>query len=242
VLISEYEKMAMVEDSYWWHTGRKSIISRQLKRLRLPKSAEILNIGAGTGGMVPLFRQYGNVTNVDVSEEAVRYCERKGMGPVIKVEGIELPFPDNTFDVVAATDVLEHIENDVAALKEWNRVLKPGGTLLLTVPAYQWLWSGHDESLHHFRRYTATQVGDRMKAASLDVTRRTYVIVFSFPMIVAFRAMQKIRGKQQTTSYVFLPSPVNRLFKGFLQIEARALRVINFPFGTSVLALARKSR
>ncbi len=149
--VSEYQKMAELEDSYWWHVGRKSIISQQMKRLNLKKRPKILNIGCGTGGMIPLFEQYGDVTNVDVSNEAIKFCKQQGYKDIFKYNGKKLPFKNNSFGMVVATDVLEHIEDDDAALVEWRRVLKPNGHLLITVPAYQWLWSEHDESLQHYR-------------------------------------------------------------------------------------------
>lgn len=238
----EYDRMAELEDTYWWHVGRKSIIWFQLKRLGLPPDASILNIGCGTGGMIPIIQQYGSVENVDVSDEAADYVRQRGLGEVHRVDGVHLPFGDGHFDVVVATDVLEHIEDDAAALREWKRVLKRGGQLILTVPAYQWLWSVHDERLHHFRRYTASEVHRKLNAAGYVVKKRTYMIVLSFPLVVGFRIVSGLssRGAGSTgSSYVRLPRPVNRLFTDFLRLEARAIGFINFPFGTSVLAVAQ---
>lgn len=239
---AEYKRMAELEDYYWWHTGRKSIISRQLKRFGLPKTARILNVGSGTGGLTPVLAQYGRVSNVDVSPHAVKHTKAKGYGETRLFDGLKLPFNGPIFDVVVATDVLEHIADDGAALQDWARVLKPGGRVILTVPAYQWLWSSHDESLKHHRRYSASEVHRKLNAAGLAVDKRTYVIVFSFPLIVGFRLLQGLNPLKKTTqtSYVILPEPVNRLFQIILQIEARALEIISFPFGTSVLAVGTK--
>lgn len=237
----EFHRMAEVEDTYWWHVGRRSIIGHQLHALPLPDQPRILNIGCGTGGMITILEQYGEVTNADVAHVAIDYCRRRGYERLVHVEGSRLPFEDGSFDIVVATDVLEHIKDEVATLDEWNRVLKPGGIALLTVPAYQWLWSEHDESLHHFRRYTASQVHRRLNDAGFDVVRRSYVITFSFPLVVAFRLLTGLSSRRTPgSSYVILPRAINWLFTSFLRIEARIVERVSLPFGTSVLAVGRK--
>ncbi len=243
---TEYQRMSQMEDNYWWHVGRKSILSHQLKTLSKGQGRpSVLNVGCGTGGLIPLIEQYGDSTNIDMSDEALAICRKKGFKRLSKVLGTKLPYKDNQFDIVMATDVLEHIEDDDSALKEWSRVIKPGGHLILTVPAYQWLWSEHDESLHHFRRYTASLVHKKLNVAGLHVTKKSYMIVFSFPLIVGYRLVSTIlprSDKKKAASYIILPTPINRLFIIFLQIEARMLKYINFPFGTSVYAVARKPK
>lgn len=234
----EYHSMAALENNYWWFVGRQSIIDQQLKALG--KNLRILNIGSGTGGLVPVLSCYGKVTNVETSDEAIKFLKQKGM-KVTKVKGLKLPFGPKSFDLVIATDVLEHIKDDGTALAEWHRLLSPGGKLLLTVPAYQWLWSSHDENLHHFRRYTVSALHQKLNQAGFKLIKRSYAIVFSFPLIVGFRFLQSLAGmKPNQAAYVLLPSPINRLFIWFLQIEAQALRVVNFPFGTSIIAIAEK--
>ena len=239
---SEYTQMAKQEDLYWWHLGRKKIIDQRLKNIRLDKKTKILNIGCGTGGTIATLEKYGQLTNVDTSKEAIRHLKKRGIKNVTQVEGLVLPYKNNSFDIVIALDVLEHIENDSKALKEWYRVLKPEGKLLITVPAYQWLWSEHDESLHHYRRYTASGLHNLVNQNNYKVFKRSYIIVFSFPLIVLYRLIASI-GKnpsQKKTSYVMLPSAINTLFVNLLAIEGRLLKYINFPYGTSVLIEAQK--
>jgi len=239
----EYTKLAEFEDTYWWHIGRGRIVSKQLSRaLEGQNGVNILNVGSGTGGTVPLLERFGSVLNVDVAEAAVRACRARGIRSVLKVEGTHLPFQDESFDVVAALDVLEHISDDHEALAEWQRLLKPGGKLLITVPAYQWLWSEHDESLHHFRRYTAASLHRLLNRAGFNIVKRTYAICFSFPLIVGYRLLRSILPwKRHCPSYVILPRLVNRFLAGLLAIEAHLLRFLNIPFGTSVLMLAEKA-
>ncbi len=233
----EYHSMAELEDNYWWFVGRRFIVGQQLKQLNR-SNLKILNVGSGTGGLVPLLSGFGSVTNVDTSEEAIKFSRQRGI-KVQKVSGVKLPFKVGSFDLIVATDVLEHIKNDKEALKEWRRVLKPGGTLLLTVPAYPWLWSTHDENLHHFRRYTISTLHRLLNQSAFKIRKRSYAIVFSFPLIVGFRFIQSLGGsKPKKATYVQLPAPINRLFIWFLQIEAQALRLINFPLGTSILVVA----
>jgi len=241
--IIEYKRMAQHEKSYWWHVGRLQIIKKELTRqIGNRKSLKILNIGCGTGGTVRMLETFGEVVNVDASDEAIKFMQKHGFKHSIKVEGIDLPFETATFDMVCAFDVLEHIDEDVEAIREWRRVLKPGGKIVLTVPAYQWLWSGHDESLGHYRRYTAARLRALAKTTNLQPLKLTYAIVFSFLLVAGFRLLTKILGKQTTSesSYVELPRAVNNLFTRLLFIEASLHKVLKFPFGTSVLAVFKK--
>lgn len=237
----EYARMAEREQSYWWHVGRLDIINTWLGRwVRPKKGSKILNVGCGTGGTLPVLEKYGKVTNVDVSSEAVKFMKESGY-TVSKVKGIALPFKDSSFDVVVAFDVLEHIDEHEEALNEWLRVLKKDGVILLTVPAYQWLWSDHDVSLHHYRRYTRKLIRS-ITPESGTIQRLSYCIVFSLPLIVTFRFINKLLGRKvdSETSYVNVPKSVNSFFSWLLGIEARLHKYTTLPFGTSVITLIRK--
>lgn len=238
----EYSKMASQEDTYWWHVGRKSIIDRHMKNMSLKNNTSILNVGCGTGGTIEVLEKYGRLENVDTSNEAVSYLKKRNIKNVRKINGLKLPYKNDTFDLIVALDVLEHIREDSRALAEWNRVLKPGGKLLITVPAYQWLWSDHDESLHHYRRYALSGLHSTVNREGFKVNKRSYIIVFSFPLIVTYRfiASFKSNKKDKQSSYVFLPGPVNNIFIKFLVIEGWLLKYISFPFGTSALIEAQK--
>ena len=239
--LSEYAKLAAFENKYWWHVGRRSIVARQIAKLHRERhDLHILNVGSGTGGTVEVLAEHGKVLNIDQSGEAVRLMQESGY-EALQMDGANTSLKNEQFDLVAALDVLEHIEQDESALREWGRLLKPGGYLLLTVPAYQWLWSGHDVSLGHFRRYTASGLEERVRAAGFAVCKRSYAITFSFPLIVAFRVLQKLlRPEIQKSSYVGLPAILNSLFIRLLRVESYLLEALNLPFGTSVLVIARK--
>ncbi len=239
---TEYKKMANAENTYWWHVGRKDIINRYIRNLGLKKNSAILNIGCGTGGTINMLEKHGILENVDTSQEAVNYLNKLNIKNVRKINGLKLPYKENTFDLIVALDVLEHIKEDSKALKEWHRVLKPKGKLLITVPAYQWLWSNHDESLHHYRRYTLSGLHRTVNSEGFKVKNRSYIIVFSFPLIVTYRFIASLKNNKNNkqSSYVFLPAPINNLFVKFLVIEGWLLKYISFPFGTSALIEATK--
>lgn len=237
----EYARMAERERTYWWHAGRLAIIESWLKKWVRPKQkSKILNVGCGTGGTLPVLEKYGSVTNVDVSSEAIKFMKKAGY-QVDKVNGIKLPYKDSSFDAVVAFDVLEHIENHEEALNEWLRVLKPDGAILFTVPAYQWLWSDHDESLHHYRRYTKGLINNILPIDA-SIQRISYFIVFSLPLVVGFRFLNKLLGRKtdSESSYVNVPESINRLFTKILRLEAKAHNYITFPTGTSLITVLRK--
>lgn len=243
---SEYARMAEYEQTYWWHLGRLKIIETYLKKAhKKPENAKILNVGCGTGGTLPTLEKFGEVDNVDISDEALKFMKERGYSNrLFKVEDIKLPFQDKTYDIVGAFDVLEHIKDQVGALKEWHRVLKDDGAIVLTVPAYQWLWTSHDDSLYHERRYTTKRLEQAAKEAGLRAQKRSYAVVFSLPLVVGFRFLNKALGRKMDaeTSYVNVPGSVNKLFTNILSGEAKLHSKLNFPAGTSVVAILRKAK
>ncbi len=242
---TEYAQMAEQERTYWWHKGRARIIESYLENTAAgPRKSKILNVGCGTGGTVTLLERYGVVDNVDTSDVALAFMKQGGYRRLTKVTGTTLPFADKTYDLVVAFDVLEHIKDENKALREWSRVLKDTGAVVLTVPAYQWLWSGHDVALGHQRRYTIKRLVAAAKQARLSADKKSYAIVFSLPLVVGFRLLHSVWRKKDsaTASYVRIPGWINTLFAGFLYAEARLHGKVYFPAGTSVVAVFRKIR
>lgn len=206
----------------------------------------MLNVGSGTGGTIPILEKHCKVTNADMSSEAIQYLKSEGYDAVL-FDGNRLPFDDNSFNIVASLDVLEHTPDDVKALKEWLRVLKPGGKLILTVPAYQWLWSSHDEDNLHFRRYSKKslrKVIDSQNKATMN--KLSYMIVFSLPLVVGFRLLTSKKSSKNTdekgiSNFVTLPKWLNDLFISFLSFEGTILKRTNLPVGTSLITIVTKN-
>jgi SAM-dependent methyltransferase len=242
---SEYARMENREKTYWWHIGRLRIIKTYVQRaLRAKAKPTILNVGCGTGGTIDMLEMFGQVDNVDISDDAIKFMKQNGYKRITKVTGIKLPYKAKSYDMVGAFDVLEHIEKETGALKEWKRVIKDDGAIVITVPAYQWLWSDHDVSLHHKRRYTTRRLAKAAGSAGLIVEKKSYAIVFSLGLVVGFRTLNKILGRQtdSETSYVDIPEWLNSLFTQLLYMEAWFHKYIRFPFGTSVVVVLRKNQ
>ena len=236
--------MAEREQMYWWHLGRLRIIQTYIKHAKGNKEKlKIMNIGCGTGGTIDMLEKFGTVDNADISDEAIRFMKESGYNRITKVDDIKLPFKDKTYDMVGAFDVLEHIEDHIGALKEWRRILKDDGAIVITVPAYQWLWTEHDVSLYHKRRYTTKRLTKAAAEAGLKPEKKSYAIVFSLPLIVGFRLMNRILGRKtdSETSYVDVPDWVNKFFTELLCAEAKIHDKAALPFGTSVVTVLRKA-
>ena len=152
-----YSIMYRVEETHWWFVGRRKILSSFVERLvkNLPEQPHILDVGCGTGANLEMLSQFGRAEGVDVSSEALEFCQARGLKNVRRGEAEHLPYDDNSFDLVTGLDVVEHLDHDLAGLKEMRRVLRPNGRVLLFVPAFMFLWGVQDEISNHSRRYTA---------------------------------------------------------------------------------------
>ena len=238
----EYEKLYKFENFYWWHLGRREILKKILRRFLERKRNNILEIGCGTGGNLKILGEFGNVSGLDNSKEALSFCGERGFTNLILSKAEEINLPSESFDLVAALDVLEHIEDDEKTMREVQRLLKNGGLFLATVPAYSFLWSAHDELVHHKRRYRDSELSKKLKTAGFDVVKISHIIFFIFPAILLFRIIEKIffPKKKKSTAYVMLPKFLNQFFIYLLKLESILLRYFNLPFGTSVIVIARK--
>lgn len=241
----EQERMERMEESYWWHVGRRYLIERTLARRFGPGgSMRICDVGCGTGRNMELLERFGGVVGVEPSGPGLEICRKRGLGPERVAEGTatSIPFDAGSFDLVTAFDVLEHLDDDGAGLAEMRRVLAPSGHLLLTVPAYRFLWSVHDESLGHRRRYVASELHSKLNNAGFVVVRRSYAISLPLPGIMAFRIAQGLLPAvaEQGASYVEVPPAVNQMLVNALKLEAKLLKAIDLPAGASIFALARR--
>jgi SAM-dependent methyltransferase len=239
-----YAIMYRVEGSHWWFVGRRRILSSFVRRivgsLNNPKP-RILDVGCGTGANLEMLAPFGDAEGVDVSTEALDFCQTRGLQNVRQGEAERLPYEDKFFDLVTGLDVVEHLDNDVAGLQEMRRVLRPGGRALLFVPAFMFLWGVQDDISNHRRRYTLASLKQVVREAGLEVELATYANITFFVPILLGRLLMRLTG--------FRPASENNITVGFLNgvlgrifgAEAALLRHVSFPFGVSIICVARRT-
>jgi SAM-dependent methyltransferase len=230
------------EDRHWWYRGRRTVIERVLTGMRLPARARILDAGCGSGrNMVDLAR-HGTVTGVELSETSVALARARNVGEVISGSVLEMPFPADSFDLAVSLDVIEHLEDDLGALQEMRRTVAPGGSLLVTVPAYPWLWSGHDEINHHHCRYTRRSLEAVAEQSGWEQVRTTYFNSLLLPAAIILRVLERLSTKPTESSLDLWvpPEPFNWLLERPLALEAAMIAAGGrIPAGLSLLAVFR---
>ena len=239
-----YAIMNRVEDSHWWYVGRRLILESFLEGIIKSSKVQtqppkILDVGCGTGGNLEMLRRFGAAEGVDVSDEALEFCRSKGL-TVHKGLAESLPFADESFDVVTALDVVEHLDDDVAGLTEMFRVLKIGGKTLIFVPAFMWLWGVQDDVSNHRIRYTKRQIVERLKKAGFQIERATFANWTFFAPILAGRTLMKVTGIKPESENNVNISALNGVFGKIFGAERFWLKNFNFPFGVSIVIVAKK--
>jgi SAM-dependent methyltransferase len=243
VNVAEYARMFEVEERHWWYTGMRAI-SFALLDAAFPrqagKPALILDAGCGTGNVLEHLGPRGRGFGVDVSEDAVRFSRQRGVR-VARGSVLSLPFRDAAFDAVTSFDVLYHrwVEDDRAAVGELARVLKPGGLLLVRVPALECLRRAHDDAVMTRHRYTRRELRRLLEAAGLTVLGATYCNTLLLPLVVLRSTLDRLFGSQ-SSDLAPLPRPIEWTFGACLRAEARLVRHVSLPVGASVVALGRK--
>lgn len=239
-----YEILFASEANHWWLASRRKIVVDWITE-RYPggRQVRILDVGCGTGMMLLEMASLGHVEGVDASDEALRFCHRRGITTVQKANVLDLPFADESFDLLTGVDILEHVDDDLGALREWGRVLRPGGRLFLFVPAHRWLWSLQDEISGHRRRYTARSLRRVVERAGYNVERQSYVSTYLFPLIVLGRIWLKLlrRFRDVKSENTLHPTWSNGILKWVFTAEIPLLRRVNFPFGASLICVAAKN-
>jgi SAM-dependent methyltransferase len=242
--LSEYRRLREEERDYWWHVGRRALLAAMLRRGVAPDASRPgLDIGCGTGANFALLAPYGLFFGTEIVREACAAGGEVPPRPVVLARGEQLPFADGTLGLCTMFDVLEHVAAEDRLLGEVHRVLRPGGNLLVSVPAYAFLWSAHDVSLHHQRRYTRGMLRDSLRRNGFAPRRITYGMASILAPVALVRWASNLlpaRGQPRST-YVPTPAPLNTWLAGLLRLEAAWLMRADLPFGTSVLALAEKA-
>ena len=243
----EYETLYGLEDVHWWYLGHRRLYASLLDRYCAEAAGgRVLDAGCGTGGFTQWLRdryEPERIIALDASEETLVRCGERGLEELLCSPVEYIPLPDASFDLVLSTSVLYHREvaDDLEALREMQRVLAPGGFLLVNLPALSFLRGSHDEAVEGARRYTASGLRHLLSQAGLEVEKLTYFVFTLLPFIAAYRLWSRRGGPQEKASDLRLPSaPVNRALESLLALESRAAAGCGLPLGSSVTAVARK--
>ena len=242
--LSVYEEYAEIEATHWWFKGRRVIFDALLRCINLSGDALMLDAGCGTGVNFDVLASYGKVIGLDQTEVAVRYARTHSAVPMLLGDVTALPFASDSFDLITAFDLIEHIGDDHACVREFARVCRPGGVIIATVPAFQWLWGRQDIISHHKRRYRAEQLARLFAHQGLEIHRLTYMNSLLFPAIAAVRLFRRIRpddnSELRSDFSTTGPRCINILLGKLFGAEAWLLSRWRLPIGVSILCLARK--
>jgi len=235
-----YDRMAQLDTSHWWYRARREILAKLIeRRIAPPAGARILEIGCGTGHNLPMLAQFGHVEAIELDEAARAMAALRLGRPVGNARLPELAgVPELHYDLIALLDVLEHVEDDHAALASIALRLKRGGALLLTVPAFPWMWSAHDVVNHHQRRYTKKTLRAAIGDAGLKPSFVGYFNSLLFPAAAGARLAGRLAGKEESDDRL-PPRPVNKLFEALFGLERHAIGRIPFTPGVSIAAVVR---
>ncbi len=242
-----YRQFRDLEKSHWWFIGRRRIFTGLLRRTRYrPPIGRVLDLGCGAGEMLDPLAEFGQVVALDASKVALDFCRERGAAAPVGGDAMKLPFRAGVATLAALVDAIEHLPNDEAALREAHRVLVPGGTLLVTVPAYELLYSDNDRVAHHLRRYTARELHDKVARAGFTAVWTTYYNTALLPFITLFLGVAKLKqalfpraaDEQRDNLHVPFPAVLHRLLAGWLSLEGRVAERMRLPFGHSIVCLA----
>jgi ubiquinone/menaquinone biosynthesis C-methylase UbiE len=239
-----YAILDQAEGSHWWFVGRRAILECFLDEIASKlrdqnPTIRILDVGCGTGANLEMLSHYGEAEGVDVSDDALEFCRRKGL--VVKKGLVEsLPYEDESFELTTALDVIEHLDDDIAGLQEMYRVTRPGGYSLFFVPAFMWLWGVQDDVSNHRIRYTRAQITKRICQAGYVVERATYANITFLAPILAGRLLMRLTGIKPESENNINVSVLNGIFGKIFAAERHWLMRWSLPIGVSVVVVAKK--
>jgi SAM-dependent methyltransferase len=238
-----YEQMAKLDSSHWWFTARRRILDGLIERVvRPPNNARILELGAGTGHNLAMLSRFGTVEASELDPVA-RGIASERLGREVKEAALPdlSMFPAESYDLIALLDVLEHVPDDKGSLAAIMTRLKPGGALLLTVPANPWMWSAHDVAHHHHRRYRKAEIEKLALEAGYEIELLSPFNSLLFPPIAAVRLIGKLTGKDDSDDA--MPGAfVNRTLDAVFGLERSLIGRVPMPFGVSLAAVLRRPR
>jgi 2-polyprenyl-3-methyl-5-hydroxy-6-metoxy-1,4-benzoquinol methylase len=246
-----YREFLELEQTHWWFRGRRAIFISLLDRY-VRRSAEsgrtLMDLGCGVGGMLQPLSAYGRVIGTDVTLQGLQYCSERMFPLLVACNGPHGCFRNASLDCVTAFDALEHIEDDVGTLREIHRMLKPGGTLIASGPAYRFLYSQQDRITHHVRRYTVGELAGKARAAGLQVVQASYINFWLFPVILPTVLLIKLKqavaprddSRAGSNVGIRVPGWAHDLLTAIFASEAAVLRHVSVPVGHSLIVVARK--
>lgn len=238
-LISE---MYRLEKTHWWHVAKRKLVTEYIKKYSPGSNHTVLDAGCGTGALLSDLKIFtANLYGADLSNESIMFTQKRGIERIKRVDFEKnLPFRNNFFDVITCLDVLEHVENDRGLLAEFERILKPGGCLYLTVPAYQFLWTYWDEVLGHKRRYRRSGLLKLFKSLNFSVKFETYFYSFLLPAVIPFRYLKTIVNNN-SSDFISFPSLLNKIMLLVCAVERWIIRFVKIPFGLSIFVVVQKN-
>ena len=238
-----YPILFQVEETHWWYVGRRRIIQSLVERIGPTlnnSNPRILDVGCGTGANLKMLAAYGKAEGVDISSQAVEFCRQRGLDSVKLGAAEQLPYENDSFELVTALDVIEHLDDDNAGLQEMRRVLRPDGRVLLFVPAFMFLWGVQDDVSNHRRRYTLPSLLKAVEAAGFSVEWSSYANFSFFLPVLVVRSVMRWLGLRAETEYGINISPLNGFFGHLFAAERFVLKRGGLPFGVSAVCIARR--
>lgn len=240
----EYEKMYKLEEDYWWFAGKRYLLSLFLEKYYNGRNdLKILDVGCGTGIVMNMLKKYGDVCGIDAAKIAIGFCHKRGIKNIKLAKVQHIPYKKGEFDIITCLDVLYHknVEDDVKAMKEMNRVLKPNGHIFITDSAMMCLYGRHDLAHHGIRRYSKKELKNKLKSSGFIIRKLTYYNTLLFPIVCITRKIGNLIGKNKAKSDIqeinfFLNWLLEKLFK----FELSFLRFIDYPLGVGIFCVAKK--
>ena len=241
----EYDIMYRTEKDHWWFKGKRKIVFTQISKfLDEDKKYSILDVGCGTGIIVKEFSKLGDAMGLDIEIKALKFCQNRGLKKLVQGDLMHLPFEDNSYDIVSIFDVLYHkdVKDDVAAMRELFRIIKPGGLLVLTDSADMKLWSRHDVAAHARERYSVPKMSSRLEKAGFEIKKVSYFNTLLYPAIFAYRKLDNILNKDKPAkTNIDKTNPiVNSILYTLLWTESKMLKLVRLPFGVSIFVIGKK--